>query len=96
MRTPFVRPAFLFFLSLSLATAASAEQMALSGAVTDTTGQPLPRVRMTVKSDDRIVATTFADERGAFRARDRDRIGLRRGLREGMPDEAAVDIEERH
>jgi vitamin B12 transporter len=67
VRTPFVRSAFLFFHVLSVAAAASADQIALTGVVADATGQPLPRVLVTVKSDDRIVATTFADERGAFR-----------------------------
>jgi len=67
VRTHFVRPAFLLFPLLSFASPASAAQTALTGVVTDASGQPLPRAVVSVKSDDRVVATTFADERGAFR-----------------------------
>lgn len=67
MCTHFVRPSSLLFLFLGFTSAASAAQISLSGVVADSTGQPLPRAFVSVKSDDRIVATTFADDRGAFR-----------------------------
>ncbi len=67
MCTHFVRPSSLLFLFLGFTSAASAAQISLSGVVADSTGQPLPRAFVSVKSDDRVVATTFADDRGAFR-----------------------------
>ena len=67
MRTHVVRPAFLIFPLLTVASSAFAAQIALTGVVADSSGQPLPRAVITLKNDDRVVATTFADDRGAFR-----------------------------
>jgi vitamin B12 transporter len=68
VRTRFVRLFHsLSLLLLGFPTPSSGAPIDMTGVVADSTGQPLSRALVTVKIDDQIVATTFADDHGAFR-----------------------------